>query len=207
MAEPLTWRVALLALLLLGLGTSALFRRKADEQRGEVPRSRDPAPIAWLIRALMLAAFVFVGLYLVVPAWIPWALLDPPTWLRVVGLVGAAAQLPLMAWTLASLGENITPTHVTREEHELVTWGPYRYVRHPLYMIGLMFWTSNLLLTGLWPLGLILVGTGVMVAWRTPLEEAALEERFGDAYRAYRDRTGRFLPRLRRPGPDGKPDP
>ena len=53
-------------------------------------------------------------------------------------------------------------------------------------------------------LGAALVGF-VLLAVRSVREEANLEARFGDAYREYRRRTGRFLPRLRalRTGPAG----
>jgi protein-S-isoprenylcysteine O-methyltransferase Ste14 len=102
----------------------------------------------------------------------------------------------LLAWTLPNLGRNLTDTVVTRRAHTLVTKGPYRWVRHPFYdciallIMGTSLVAANwfLLLTGAVLFALLVV--------RTRTEEELLIERFGDAYRNYMGRTGRFLPRI-----------
>jgi protein-S-isoprenylcysteine O-methyltransferase Ste14 len=99
---------------------------------------------------------------------------------------------------LSNLGKNLTDTVATRKDHSLVTSGPYRFVRHPFYLSGLVslvggsLATANwfLLLAGLLPLGFLVV--------RTKTEEQKLIERFGDEYRNYMARTGRFFPRFGR---------
>jgi protein-S-isoprenylcysteine O-methyltransferase Ste14 len=71
--------------------------------------------------------------YLVNPAYMAWAAVKLPDWLRWAGAgIGFAAAL-LIAWTLHHLGRNLTDTVVTRQRHTLVTTGPYRWVRHPFY--------------------------------------------------------------------------
>lgn len=62
--------------------------------------------------------------------------------------------------------------------------GPYRWARHPLYTAGTTFFVSLSVLA--------------MLLVRLPKEEGRLIERFGDEYREYMQRTGCFLPRLRR---------
>ncbi|HEX6261759.1 MAG TPA: isoprenylcysteine carboxylmethyltransferase family protein, partial [Actinomycetota bacterium] len=87
------------------------------------------------------------------------------------------------------------------EEHELVTHGPYRYLRHPVYVsfaaiaIGTALVFRSFIVLGL---SVVLMATG---RWWADAEERLLAspEAFGDAYRTYAVRTGRFLPRLRRP--------
>ena len=104
--------------------------------------------------------------------------------------------LCLLFWTLRSLGKNLTDTVVTRKQHTLVTSGPYRWVRHPFYVcaslvelaVFLLSANAFFLVTG----GLIFL----LLALRTPVEEANLLGRFGEDYRRYMDRTGRFFPRL-----------
>ena len=116
-------------------------------------------------------------------------------------LVGfAAIGLPTVAlgiWTFRSLGRNITDTVVTRREHTLITSGPYRYVRHPFYITTALAFTANALTTANWFIASTGFAALALLVVRTATEEGKLVERFGDDYRRYMARTGRFLPRLR----------
>ena len=79
----------------------------------------------------------------------------------------------------------------------LVTTGPYAYVRHPLYAVGIFLLAPGaVLLVGSWLL--LSVPPVMYLAARVfiPREEAALAERYGASFRQYRRRTGRFVPRL-----------
>ena len=70
-------------------------------------------------------------------------------------------------------------------------------MRHPLYSVGSTFYISLSLLAANWFMGLASVAVLVMLLVRLPKEEARLIDRFGDEYRAYTERTGCLLPRLR----------
>jgi protein-S-isoprenylcysteine O-methyltransferase Ste14 len=108
-----------------------------------------------------------------------------------------ATCLPLIYWVFSSLGNNVTPTVVTRHAHTLVTHGPYRWVRHPLYSVGTLAFVGFSLLSANWfTLAALIFGMPVILR-RTPLEEARLIERFGEDYTRYMQTTGRFLPKLR----------
>jgi protein-S-isoprenylcysteine O-methyltransferase Ste14 len=94
------------------------------------------------------------------------------------------------------LGRNLTDTVVTRRDAHFVDHGPYRFVRNPMY-IGILMVGMSLGLA----LGTLLlpVAAGLMftlLALRTRTEERYLIERFGDQYRDYMKRVGRFLPKL-----------
>ncbi|MCZ6444949.1 MAG: isoprenylcysteine carboxylmethyltransferase family protein, partial [Planctomycetota bacterium] len=92
---------------------------------------------------------------------------------------------------------NVTRTARTRAHHTLVTGGPYRWVRHPLYSSGVVLCTAYVLLTANWFILLMCGLAFAVLLVRTSKEEANLIKKFGDEYRAYMSRTGRFLPRLR----------
>lgn len=78
-----------------------------------------------------------------------------------------------------------------------MTSGPYRYVRHPMYTALFHSMWAILLLTRNWLVGGVpLVGLCVIVLLRIQREERAMVDNFGDAYREYMKRTGRFLPRV-----------
>src|ERR1035437_9745444 len=63
--------------------------------------------------------------YLVNPAWIAWAAVTLPDWLRWAGAAIGLAAAVLLGWTLHHLGRNLTATVVTRQRHTLITTGPY----------------------------------------------------------------------------------
>jgi protein-S-isoprenylcysteine O-methyltransferase Ste14 len=107
------------------------------------------------------------------------------------------AACALLLWTLRHLGPNLTDTVVTRKEHTLVTHGPYQWVRNPFYDAAALLILASSLIVANW--FLLLAGglVFVLLVVRTRIEERNLIARFGEAYRAYMSRTGRFLPRIR----------
>jgi protein-S-isoprenylcysteine O-methyltransferase Ste14 len=99
----------------------------------------------------------------------------------------------------ADLGRNWSPLLQIREEHELVTDGVYRYLRHPMYTSQLLWVLAQPLLLHNWIAGWS--GLPVFLLFplvRVPHEERMMEAQFGDAYRAYKQRTGGILPTFRR---------
>jgi len=114
---------------------------------------------------------------------------------QIVGLVLTGAGYFLFIWSVIARARCAVSWAMT-ENHRLVTWGPYRYVRHPSYLgyflmfLGLFFTWPNLLT--LFPL--IAIPGYVRV---TVEEERLLLLRFGDQFLEYQGRTGRFIPKLR----------
>ena len=146
-----------------------------------------------LVLALPLVAALVT--YMVQPEVLSWAVFPLPEWARWVGLTMAVAALPLLWWVHWALGSNFSGLLHIREEHTLVTYGPYRWVRHPMYSVFYLYMIGVLLLTSNWLIGgLMLVGLTLVLATRLQREEIAMTEKFGDHYREYMKRTGRFLP-------------
>jgi protein-S-isoprenylcysteine O-methyltransferase Ste14 len=112
-----------------------------------------------------------------------------------VALCLAGATLAI--WSRSILGSNWSSVVVVKQDHALVEAGPYRLVRHPIYTGLLLLFLGNAMLVGDWR-GLVAVAIVFASFWRKlRLEEAWLTERFGEAYRDYRARTGALLPTLR----------
>ena len=191
------FRVVAAALFCTALGISAHFRRKADRAGGSVSWEGEGVPMLVALRLSGLALWAAVVAYLVNPRWMQWAQLALPPWARWVGAVIGVATVALLYWLFSSLGKNITPTVATRAEHTLVTHGPYRWVRHPLYSVGTLFFLALSLLAANWFIAVASICVLQLLALRLPKEEARLVEHFGDAYRAYMARSGRLLPRFR----------
>lgn len=107
-------------------------------------------------------------------------------------VVGAA----LAIWSRYLLGTNWSSVVELKAGHELVQAGPYRFIRHPIYTGLLLLFLGNALQVGDWR-GLLAVAIVSASFWRKlRLEERWLQERFGDTYRSYRQRTGALLPRF-----------
>jgi protein-S-isoprenylcysteine O-methyltransferase Ste14 len=125
-----------------------------------------------------------------------WSSMSLPVWLRWTGVCVIAIACGLLVWTFRSLGRNLTDTVVTRQKHTLVLHGPYRWIRHPFYDSAALLTVAISVIAANW----FLLMTGVvlfcLLVIRTRIEEANLVARFGDSYRTYMERTGRFLPRI-----------
>ena len=130
------------------------------------------------------------------PQWIPWSSIAIPTWLRWLGVAVVGGSGILLVWTFQNLGRNLTDTVVTRKVHSLVTAGPYRWVRHPMYTGFLALLAGGALVHNSGTaLALLAVPFWGFFYWQSVVEERLLVDQLGDAYLQYRARTGRLLPR------------
>jgi protein-S-isoprenylcysteine O-methyltransferase Ste14 len=172
-------------------------RISSQATREKLARREEGIFIMLGLRLCGLLAWIALTAYLINPVWMVWSSIALPTWLRWIGaILGVCAVPPLLFWTFHSLGKNLTDTVVTRREHTLVTHGPYRWVRHPFYDVVFLWGLSLSLLTANWLLALLGLTAFAMMVLRTQVEEEKLIERFGDEYRSYMERTGKFLPHV-----------
>ena len=173
------------------------YRRIQSQSTGEsLDRLQEGVPILVGLRLAGLILWSAVIAFMINPAWMSWASLPLPPWVRWTGIGVSAVALMLLAWTLRGLGRNLTDTVVTRRAATLVTHGAYRWVRHPFYVCVGLIMLGNALGAANWfmlIMGAIVLGILVI---RTRIEEEKLVARFGDSYRSYMTRTGRFVPRL-----------
>ncbi len=188
---------------ILILGFAVVFpvglyhRLKAHALKDKLDRREEGLFILLTLRPIALAGMIGVVAYVINPARMAWSSVALPLWLRwfSVGLGVMAAVLLIVVFR--TLGTNITDTVVTRARHTLVTSGPYWWVRHPFYVAFALAETANSVVTANWFLALTgFLSIGLIVI-RTGKEEEKLIEKFGDEYRSYMERTGRFIPRLR----------
>lgn len=195
--NELIFRVLAALVLFSGAGISIYFRRKADRDSGEkLSRSADGTPMMLVIRIFGLVLWLSPIVYLINPEWMIWSKIGLPEWARWFGFGFGIIVVGLIYWLFISIQAGITPVSVTRKNHKLVTHGIYRWVRHPLYTIGSSLYISFGLMSDNWFIILMGIVAFIVMAIRTPKEEANLIEKFGDEYREYMKRTGRFLPKF-----------
>lgn len=191
------FRILAALVLFTGMGISTYFRLKADKETGEkISRKVDGSAMMNIIRFGGLILWLSPLVYLINPNWMNWSKIGLPESIRWLGVgIGVLCTFGIY-WLFSSIGSGITPTSATRKEHKLVTRGIYRWIRHPLYTIGSSFIISFGMMADNWFIAAFGILAFILMASRTPKEEANLIEKFGDEYREYMKRTGRYLPRF-----------
>ena len=188
-------RLVLLMVLLAILPVGIYHRVKSQATRESLDRRQEGVFILASLRPLGAVFWFGLIAWMINPRWLDWSSVPAPLWLRWAGVPILLAGAALLVWTFRSLGKHLTDTVVTRKQHTLVSHGPYRWIRHPLYSSAALLVIALSLTAANW----FFVVTGVallcVLVARTRTEEANLIARFGDSYRQYMDRTGRFVPR------------
>jgi len=119
----------------------------------------------------------------------------PRTWaLAGAGVAFVWIGIGLAIWARRHLGEYWSARVTIKEDHELITGGPYRMVRHPIYTGLLLAFVGLALARGEWRsiLGVV-IAAGAF--WRKlRIEERWMRQRFGDSYQTYSQRVAALIP-------------
>ncbi|HEY8514119.1 MAG TPA: isoprenylcysteine carboxylmethyltransferase family protein [Candidatus Binatia bacterium] len=189
----------LFALLAFGWRTWVHWRRTGSSGfRGFSGRAGSLERFAGLLFAVAIAAAPLAAVLDLTGTLTRVALLDT-TLARVVGLVAYALGVAGTLWSQLAMGDSWRIGVDPSERTTLVTRGPYRSVRNPIFsfmvlaVAGLALLTPNVL--ALAAVAALIVAVEIQVK---KVEEPYLERTHGDAYRAYRARTGRFVPGIGR---------
>eukprot|EP01084_Bolivina_argentea_P046542 85722_1 len=100
----------------------------------------------------------------------------------------------LLFWTLHALGRNWTMIVSKVENHELITNGPYKFARHPMYLSVVIFVTGLFISTGIWLLYIMWIINYSFALTRICNEERLLISEFGDKYVKFITERGAFCP-------------
>jgi protein-S-isoprenylcysteine O-methyltransferase Ste14 len=127
--------------------------------------------------------------------------LIPTTILREHGSASMTSGAVLMTFGAVIAGSGLaifytarTTTVPGRTSAKLVTWGPYRFTRNPMY-VGLTFAYLGEagLVKEMWPIVLLPLMLAYLNWTVIPVEEAKLQEVFSDEYQMYRSRVRRWI--------------
>ncbi len=197
MNEIVLFRILLFVLLALFVAHRGYYTKKYGRSEAETRHARPTGVPQVVANILNIVALATTAIYLVMPQWLAWAALPFPGWVRWFGVVLAATGFALLQWSHAALSRNWSDRPRLLDDQRLVTSGPYRLVRHPIYTAFLLILSAPLFLSANWFIGLSwIAATALEIASRVRYEETLLAEAFGDAYHAYAARTGRLLPRF-----------
>jgi protein-S-isoprenylcysteine O-methyltransferase Ste14 len=199
--EPI-FRVAFFILLAALLAMRVYFMVKVRRSGGRLMPDkqavrREGGRGVLIVRAVFFFALMaFLVMYLLGSAWIDAFLFSLPAWLRWSGFVIGLVTVAFWTWTQITLDTQWSAQLQLTKEHHLITNGPYAIMRHPLYS-GMIGWAVSLsLLTANWIFLVICMLSIAGVLWRVPKEEQMMIDTFGDEYKAYMQRTSRYLPKI-----------
>ncbi len=142
---------------------------------------------------MLLVAAAVAAVFLGRRVPLTWPGLDD-TPARMVGLGIGAAGVALAAWAIVTLYRARTTVRPDRGADALVTWGPYRRFRNPIYVADVMLLLGAAELSkNVW-FAILAVPFALAVTWLAILpEERHLEARFGAAWREYKERSRRWV--------------
>lgn len=137
----------------------------------------------------MIAAFLLP--HLPIFAFTNFAPVNPA--LAGIGIAIMLSGMAFLVWARESLGRNWSQTVSAKQEHELVTSGPYRYVRHPMYTGGMAACIGSATAVGDGFVFLLIL-LGAIFLWRVGAEDRLLAQQFPDEFPDYARRSRALIP-------------
>ena len=119
-----------------------------------------------------------------------------PHWLQLAGLFFSVAGIIISLASILTLNKNLSPFPTPKQSAELIQWGIYKYIRHPIYS-GILFFTFGFSLYSENTLRLLIFFTLlILFRFKAAYEEKLLQNKFSN-YTDYKKMTGIFLPRIK----------
>jgi protein-S-isoprenylcysteine O-methyltransferase Ste14 len=160
-------------------------------------KKREEGIVSKVAGLLGMLGFLTMLAYVIDPGWLAFTSLSLPLWLRWTGVVIAIIGFVLLQWSQVTLANSWSDTPRMMKEQTLITSGPYRTIRHPIYTAFILILGSTLFISSNWLIGLCWAGMTVLeVVSRIGFEESLMVEFFGEQYREYMKKTGRLLPKF-----------
>lgn len=188
------FKIVLAILLLIDAGVRLYYQRgRKSFERVVTKHERREKFLYYLVSLGLVPIFIYLftswtdTFHLLFPAWVRWS-----------GAVIILTGDLLFVWSHRALGRNWSPVLEIRKEHTLVTSGPYKFIRHPMYAAIFIIGTGISLLSSNWIVALsYMLPVICMYLVRISDEEKMMTEQFGDEYREYMRNTNRLIPKIK----------
>jgi protein-S-isoprenylcysteine O-methyltransferase Ste14 len=197
MTHEIVFKVILISLYSLFTILRITFSRisKRNNTEAEIKESRIRLTFLQLYIAITVIIFF---LYIFFDHWFSWGQIPKyPEFVSWIGFSFGLLSLGMFFWVHLFLYNNFSYTLKIYQNHKLITTGPYKVIRHPMYTAFLIFHSSIFLITGNWFIGIIwIIGLLFVFLIRIRKEEKMLIEAFGDEYKEYIQKTGILFPSI-----------
>jgi len=203
--DDVVFLVLFVALIFIGTGIRRYYTYKIEKtrqrlsvkERIEEMRRAEGRTFTVLLIAQGVYLIVLLPLYLLFPSSFLLFQMPFPNWLRWLGVGLGFLSIPFLVWVHYVLDKCWNVTLKLQTDHKLVTSGPYRRIRHPMYTVLIVYMLSWVLVSANLLFLVYYVLSVLLIIVRIPREERMMQEKFGEEYRIYMKRTGRLLPHIR----------
>ena len=185
--------IAVIIIPLLG------FRREQVRLRG-----RESGAASRLLRWPVMLAFTLGYVAVGIALWRPLPIILSPNVYLILLIIGNLLYFPGIAlylwgyWTLGRMfGISSGFGASLYQDHKLIRIGPYRYVRHPMYLAVILAAFGALLIFRTWAI-VLYAPLSLVVLVRAQQEERLLAEEFGEEWDAFRQEVNAWMPKLRK---------
>jgi protein-S-isoprenylcysteine O-methyltransferase Ste14 len=146
----------------------------------------------------LVTRLVWLAAYLIAPYGDrhDFIVIDAGDVIRYAGVLLFNLGLGWVVWAFLTLGKQHSGEVTVQSEHQLITSGPYRWLRHPMYLGLILFPMGIGLVFRSWPGALLPLLLAGLFIWRIGDEEALMQQEFGEQWERYCQRTWRFIPYL-----------
>jgi len=160
-------------------------------------KQREENLVSKISGVLGLTGFLALAACAIKPAWLVFADLSFPAWLRWIGIGISMFGFGLLQWAQVTLANNWSDTPRMMKDQVLITNGPYRFIRHPIYTAFILILGSLLFVSSNWLIGFCWSGMVILEVFsRIKFEESLMVEYFGKDYSEYMKKTGKIFPRV-----------
>jgi protein-S-isoprenylcysteine O-methyltransferase Ste14 len=143
-----------------------------------------------------VAAFYAMFSHEVAFGWMRLRILPRDLWIANLGVAITAAGLLFAIWARAYLGRNWSGAVTVKVGHQLVRTGPYRWVRHPIYLGMILALIGTAINRGQLRGVIAVVLLWIGFTMKSRIEERFMTATFGAEYDKYRRATGGIVPRF-----------
>ena len=154
-----------------------------------------PNPLAQIIANILLFGSPFFLFYPFSQNILATQIIPHPMWIEMIGVVLSIAAVAFAIWARLALGKNWSGAVITlKKDHQLITSGPYRFVRHPIYTGYFLATLGTALTIGTVAsyLATLMILIGFLI--RMNKEEKLMTMQFPTEYPAYKKRSKKLIP-------------
>jgi protein-S-isoprenylcysteine O-methyltransferase Ste14 len=152
-----------------------------------------PGRTQWTRFALVRVAVIVLVVVLLRVRALHGRMITQSAWLHGIGLALFFAGLALAVWARIYIGRNWGMPMSQKVDPELVTSGPYRVVRHPIYS-GIILAMIGTAIAISWEWIIVAAVLGAYFVYSAFVEERTMTERFPDTYPRYRQSSKMLIP-------------
>jgi protein-S-isoprenylcysteine O-methyltransferase Ste14 len=188
------WKISLFVLLLAWNFIRIATTRTSVKKEAQKFKTPVIEKFLFLLNVIGMMAIPFVA---VLSSWLDFARMNLPELIRWVALIVFAANLWFFWWCHKTLSGHWSGILEIKKDHQLIKSGPYKKIRHPMYLHFWLFVSTEGLILDNWLVVIFSVlFWAILYFIRVPKEEQMMIDEFGEEYRKYMKETGRIFPKI-----------